>query len=336
MGGDGKARARLDGAPVSSITDGTVTAPSVVTITANPALDHTVWVPGFRAGEVNRVERDQLTPGGKGVNVATVLAALGVPSTVSGFLGADNAALFERFFTARGLMDRFVRLPGLTRTGIKIIDDAAGATTDVNFPGLAIDDAAVSALVEQVAAVAAGAKWVALCGSLPPGAPADLYRRLADAARAAGASVALDTSGPALAEGLAGRPTLAKPNRAELEELVGRTLRGTDDLLDSADELRAAGVGTVIVSLGADGALFVDEGGAVVARPPDVRVVSTVGAGDDMVAGTIAATVRGLSLAETASLATACSVVAIAQVGSDLDADRVRAAVADVKVEVLR
>ena len=183
-------------------------------------------MPGFRAGEVNRVARDQLTPGGKGVNVAAVLAVLGVPADVGGFLGTDNASLFETFFAERGMGDRFVRLPGRTRTGVKVIDEQAEATTDINFPGLGVDGAALDALAERLAADAGGARWVALCGSLPPGAPPDLYGRLADVAKAAGASVALDTSGPALTAGVAAAPTLVKPNRAELEELVGRAIAG--------------------------------------------------------------------------------------------------------------
>ena len=307
-----------------------------ITITPNPALDHTIWVPGFRAGEVNRVARDQLTPGGKGVNVAAVLAVLGVPADVGGFLGTENASLFETFFADRGMGDRFVRLPGRTRTGVKVIDEQAETTTDINFPGLDADGAALDALAERLAADAGGAHWVALCGSLPPGAPPDLYRRLADVARAAGASVALDTSGPALAAGVAASPTLVKPNRAELEELVGRALEDDDALLAAADDLRAGGIDTVIVSLGADGALFVTADGAVLARPPDVAVVSTVGAGDSMVAGTIAADLRGLPIAETAALATACSVVAISQIGSDLDPQRIDAVASDVKIETLR
>lgn len=308
----------------------------VLTVTPNPALDHTVWVPGFRAGEVNRVDHDQLTPGGKGVNVAGVLASLGVRSTVSGFLGADNASLFEQHFAERDMDDHFVRLPGRTRTGVKVIDTAAGETTDINFPGLAPNAAATSALVERVGADAAGVRWVALCGSLPPGVEPDLYRRLVEVANAAGASVALDTSGPPLMAALDAPPTLVKPNRAELEAVVGRVLDTDEALLATADELRATGIDTVIVSLGADGALFVTPAGAVLAHPPDVTVVSTVGAGDSMVAGTIAAELRGLGLAETAALATACSVVAISQIGSDLDPARVEAVAADVKIETLR
>ena len=171
----------------------------VVTVTANPAIDHTVWVPGFTAGEVNRVEREAATAGGKGVNVAADLSALGVSTAVTGFLGRDNVDVFDGRFAAASIKDRFVRLAGSTRTNMKIVDDGRpGFTTDVNFPGIAPSATDVDDLTEVVAELAADARWVVLAGSLPPGAPDDLYARLTDAAHDAEALVAVDTSGPAM------------------------------------------------------------------------------------------------------------------------------------------
>lgn len=315
---------------------GTAVGP-VVTVTANPAIDHTVWIPGFRAGEVNRVASDDRSPGGKGVNVAAALRALDVEAVATGLLGDANAAIFEAFLAAEGIADRFVRLPGATRTGIKIVDDVDGSTTDVNFPGLTADAAAVDRLVDEVgrAASAAGARWVALSGSLPPGAPIDLYARLADAAHAAGARVAVDTSGAALRAAVAGRPDLVKPNVEELEELVGRRLPDTGALLSAASELQALGIRHVVVSMGADGGLFVDGADAVLARPPAVTVASTVGAGDATVAGTIAALLRGEGPVGVARLATACGATAVATVGPRLDAAAVARRLDQVSTEEL-
>jgi 1-phosphofructokinase len=303
--------------PLSAATP--APAPAVVTVTANPALDQTVWVPGFAAGEVNRVEREETTAGGKGVNVAAFLAAFGVPVAASGFLGRANAGVFEDFLASRGIGASFVPVAGATRTGIKIVDDKAGTTTDVNFPGFAVTGAELDALDRDIRRLAAPGRWVVLAGSLPRDAPTGTYRRLADAAHAAGASVALDTSGAALGEALAAGPELVKPNRAELEELVGRPLPNRAALVAAARELAASGIGTVVVSLGAEGALFVRDGEAVFATPPPVPVASTVGAGDAMVAGTLLGTLRKLPLPRVASLATACSAVAIGRVGPHLD-----------------
>lgn len=315
---------------------GTAVGP-VVTVTANPAIDHTVWIPGFRAGEVNRVASDDRSPGGKGVNVAAALRALDVEAIATGLLGDANADLFETFLATEGIADRFVRLPGATRTGIKVVDDVDGTTTDINFPGLTADAASVDRLVDEVgrAAEAGGARWVALSGSLPPGAPIDLYARLAGAAHDAGARVAIDTSGAALRAAVAGRPDLVKPNTAELEELVGRSLPDTSARLSAVAELQALGIRHVVVSMGAEGGLFVTGGEAVVARPPAVRVASTVGAGDATVAGAVAALLRGEPTAGVARLATACGATAVATVGPRLDAAAVARCLDQVTIEEL-
>lgn len=310
-------------------------APSVVTVTPNPALDQTVWIPGFTAGEVNRVEREETSPGGKGVNVAAFLASFGIPVAATGFLGRANAPLFEDFLAARGIGSSFLPVSGATRTGIKIVDEKAGTTTDINFPGFAVTGADLDRLEQAVRRLAAAGRWIVLAGSLPRDAPAHTYRDLADAVHGAGGSVALDTSGAALTEALPARPDLVKPNRAELEELVGRPLPDRAALQAAAGELAAAGVGTVVVSLGAEGALFVRDGEAVFATPPPVPVVSTVGAGDAMVAGTVLGTLRTLPLPEVAALATACSAVVIGRVGPHLDPDDVRETGAAVVVEEL-
>lgn len=307
----------------------------VVTVTANPAVDQTIWVPGFRPGEVNRVVREHVTPGGKGVNVAAFLAEFGVRVFATGFMGRPNAGLFEAFLDHEGIAHDFVGVAGTTRTGIKIVDDEAGATTDINFSGFEVGDGELRALEATVAEAVARGRWVVLAGSLPAGAPAATYRRLAELVREREGRVALDTSGPALREAIAALPDLVKPNREELEELTGRRLHDREALVEAAEELAGSGVGTVVVSLGADGALFTRDGDTAFATPPPVRVASTVGAGDAMVAGTIAATLRGLDLASVAALATAFSAVAITRIGPHLDASAVEETARAVSVQSL-
>jgi 1-phosphofructokinase len=308
---------------------------AVVTVTANPAVDQTIWVPGFRAGEVNRVARGQVSPGGKGVNVAAFLAEFGVPVFATGFLGRPNAGLFEAFLDDERIEHGFVPLPGTTRTGIKIVDEDAGTTTDINFPGFEVGAEDLRALERAVADAVAPGRWVVLAGSLPAGAPPETYRRLTELVQEGGGRVALDTSGPALRAAIAAGPQLVKPNREELEELVGRPLGDRDALVDAADELAAGGIETVVVSLGADGALFTRDGEAAFATPPPVRVASTVGAGDAMVAGTIAGTLEELNLARVAALATAFSAVAITRIGPHLDRAAVEETARAVAVQSL-
>lgn len=317
------------------------THPQVVTVTVNPAVDQTVWIPGFRPGEVNRVVAETTRPGGKGVNVAARLGSLGVSTVATGVLGRDNATLFEQFLSERDVAERFVRRPGATRTSVKIVDASAAQTTDINFPGETPDAAALDELLERVAELAGGARWVVLAGSLPPGVPTSLYRRLCDAAHDAGARVAVDSSGAAMAEAILARPELVKPNAEELAELVGRQLGDDDAVLDAANELLARGVGQVVVSLGGRGALFVTAERAVRAEPLRVEVISTVGAGDAMVAGAVAGALAELTLEQTAALATASSAAAISSApttgtAADASTSLVHELAAQVRTEALR
>lgn len=302
----------------------------VVAVTLNPAIDRTILVRGLAPGAVNRAELAGDRAGGKGVNVAAALAEQWHAVEALGFLGRDNDAIFVARFAALGVRDRCLRLPGETRVGLKIVDPARGETTDLNFPGLAPAPADLDALLSQLDAVEA--RWVVLAGSLPPGAPVDFYARAIERARARGARVALDTSGAPLAAALAAGPDLIKPNEHELAALLGRELPDEAAVLAAARELSGRGAGSVAVSRGAKGALLVSRAGAVEARPPAVAVGSTVGAGDAMVAGLVAAELRGLPPAEALRLATAFSLHALtrdARPGEDA-----RAAVAEFAARV--
>lgn len=283
----------------------------VVTVTPNPAIDWTVTVPGFAPGAVNRASADRSRPAGKGVNVAAALAGYGHGAAATGFLGRDNAAAFESYFAELGIDDAFVRVAGATRVGIKIVDPSRQETTDVNFPGPAVTAEDVDALLRRVDALAADGRWFVLAGSLPPGADAVLYAELTRRIRARGGRVVLDTSGVALQHALDAAPHVVKPNVHELELLLGQLLPSPDDVADAARALLERGVELAAVSMGAEGALFVARDAIVHARPPSVTVGSTVGAGDAMVAGIVAARLAGLDLAETARLATAFSLAAL-------------------------
>lgn len=289
----------------------------VLTVTLNPAIDRTVTIEDFAAGKVNRVERVEQHPGGKGVNVAVTLADAGQRVAVTGFLGRENCASFEQLFARKGIADRFVRLDGQTRVGIKIVDPLLRQTTDINFPGLAPAAADRAALLDAIAGLAPA--WAVLAGSLPPGVEPSFYRELTLALRERGCRVALDTSGEPLRLALEAAPQIIKPNIHELETVLGRELRSRSAIIAAARDLLAAGIELVIVSMGADGALFVARDEIVSARPPAVEVRSTVGAGDAMVAGIVAARLRGLPLDEAARLATAFSVDAISRIGAGLN-----------------
>lgn len=291
----------------------------IATITLNAAIDQTASIPGFRAGEVNRVESEQSDAGGKGVNVASFLAHFGHDVAATGLLGRDNAALFDQLFADKGITDRFVRLPGSTRVNVKIFDRIGNAVTDINFPGLTGDaDAFARVLAAAETLAGEGVDWFVLSGSLPAGLPATSWRHLTERLKALGRRVALDTSGEPLANALVAGPDLIKPNIDELSALVGQPLADEADIVDAAFRLQRGGVGLVAVSMGERGAIVVDGEQAIHAAPPAITVQSTVGAGDAMVAGLVRGALIGLGLADRARLATAVSLGALGQIGPRL------------------
>lgn len=281
----------------------------IITVTLNPAIDRTVTISNFTAGEVNRVETVRSNPGGKGVNVAASLADAGHRVAVTGYLGRENAASFDQLFEAKKIADHFIRIPGPTRVGIKVVDPVLNQTTDINFPGSVIAPADQDALAERITSLYA--ECFVLAGSLPLGVDPKIYQQLVTALRFRGARVVLDVSGEPLRHALEAKPEVIKPNIDELSELLGETLESEREIIAAARKLIAHGIEQVVVSMGPKGACFVTANEAVIAQPPDIAVRSTVGAGDAMVAGLVSAHTRGLSLSETARLATAFSVHAL-------------------------
>ncbi|MGU3664978.1 1-phosphofructokinase [Methylobacterium sp. A49B] len=294
----------------------------IVTLTLNPAIDQTVVLDALEPGSVHRASAVRSHAGGKGVNVACCLADWGLPVTATGILGADNDAPFTQVLSRKGIADRFVRIPGETRTNLKLLDRRTGDTTDVNLPGLAVTadslDAARAILLDHAFADA----LVVLAGSLPGTLAPETYADLAARLKGRGARVVLDASGPPLAAALAAGPEAlpfaVKPNRHELEEWAGHPLPTLTDVLAAALNLRDLGIPIVVISLGAEGALFLTREGAVQARPPDIAVASTVGAGDALVAGLVAALRVGLDLDATARLAMAFAAGKLTRAGASL------------------
>jgi 1-phosphofructokinase len=292
----------------------------IATVTLNPAIDQTVRVDCFRPNTVNYAQAMHFDAGGKGINVASFLADAGLTPTVTGFLGRDNAAIFEQFFTQKSIDDQFVRIPGRTRIGVKIVDEANQQTTDINMPGLAPTEEAMDALFKVIERLTASCDWFVMSGTLPPGVPETTYATLITQLKRHGKQVVLDTSRDALREGVLAGPTIVKPNVDELQQLTGQSLTDEVALEQAARQLLDGGIQLVVISMGERGAMFVDPAITLIAVPPSVPVKSTVGAGDAMVAGLITGKVRGLSLADCARLATAFSLGAITSAGHNLPA----------------
>ncbi len=281
-----------------------------VTVTLNPAIDRTVTIRNFTPGEVNRGDDVRSSPGGKGVNVASALADYGHSVAVTGFLGRENCSVFEDLFDRKDIADHFVRIAGQTRVAIKIIDPAKLETTDINLPGPAPSEENLTSLrghLDELAEL--DEACFVLSGSVPPGVDLEIYSELIAKLRARGQRVVLDTSGEAFLRGIKAAPHVVKPNLRELEDFAGTKLKERGEIVKAAREILTLGVELAAISLGAEGALFVTRDSVVSARPPDVAVRSTVGAGDAMVAGIVAAMIRDLPLTDCARLASAFALV---------------------------
>lgn len=277
----------------------------IYTVTLNPALDKTVEIPGFAVDKVNRVAALRTDPGGKGVNVSKVIAALGGQSVAMGILGGKTGSMIGEKLAEMGLSCDFVTVPGETRTNLKIVDPENRCFTDVNEPGCEVPQAVLDGLLEKLTAKILPGDIVILSGSLPKGVPTDTYRRFAEHCQNIGAKVFLDADGDAMKEGLKARPYLVKPNEHELSRLLGRELTTMEELLEGAKQLLAEGVQMAVVSMGHRGALYVTGKETVVAEGLDVPVQSTVGAGDSVVAALALGISRGYSLKELAIFSTA-------------------------------
>ena len=308
----------------------------IATVTLNPAIDQTVRVDHFRANTVNYAQAMQFDAGGKGVNVASFLAdagLVGLAPTVTGFLGRDNAAIFEQFFASKHIDDQFIRIPGSTRIGVKIVDEANQQTTDLNMPGLTPPPEAIETLFKTIERLAESCEWFVLSGTLPAGVAPTTYARLIELLNSYGRKVVLDTSREALHAGVQAGPTIVKPNSDELQQLTGQSLKDETALEQAARQLLNDRTQLVVVSMGERGAMFVERATTLIAVPPPVMVKSTVGAGDAMVAGLLAGQVQRLSLPDCARLATAFSLGAITRLGAHLPApDVLQAYVQQVSV----
>ena len=280
----------------------------IVTVTPNPSIDRTLEIDRLERGALVRARRATAEAAGKGVNVSCALATQGVATVAVLPLAEDSAATYLRLL---GNATRVAAVPiaGSIRTNVSVVE-ADGTLTKLNEPGPELTSDDVDAILDAASKVAA-ATWIVGCGSLPPGAPVDFYARLA-AGVSSGARAAIDTSGEALGAAVCAGVALIKPNLDELQTLVGRPLGTIGEAVAAARELIARGCHAVLVSLGADGALFIDANGASHGEARVDDVANTVGAGDALLAGFLAAGGGAAALGE----AIAWSVAAIRSPGT--------------------
>lgn len=284
----------------------------VATITLNPAYDLVGLSTPIELGEVNRVTTAGFHAAGKGINVAKVLKSLGIDVTVGGFLGKENQDGFQKEFSEAGIANRFQIVEGRTRINVKLTEPS-GKVTDFNFSGFEITKQDWTRFVNDTLSWAGQFDMICVSGSVPPSIDLNDFTAWMKRLRSECMCLIFDSSREAFVAGLKALPWLVKPNHHELEIWAGRPLPELSDVVQAAHELRQQGIAHVVISLGEQGAMWVNASGAWMAKPPKCDVVSTVGAGDSMVGGLIYGLMMRQTSEHTLRLATAISALAVSQ-----------------------
>lgn len=258
----------------------------IYTVTFNPALDYVVWMDTLRPGEINRTQNEAIQYGGKGINVSTVLTALGVDNVALGFLAGFTGRALEEGLRSQGIRSDFIWLPeGLTRINVKV---KGGKETEINGRGPTVDAAALRALQDKLDRLEAGDILV-ISGSVPAALSHDVYEQILARLEDRGIQFVVDTTRDLLCSALPYHPFLIKPNNLELGEIFGKTPTTDTEIRHCAAQLQKKGARNVLVSMAGDGSLLLDErGGCYRLGVPKGTVRNSVGAGDSMVAGFLA------------------------------------------------
>ena len=289
----------------------------IVTLTPNPSIDRAITIPALDRGQVIRATSSRIDAGGKGVNVSRAIIAQGGESLAVFPSGGPEGHLMADLLSDASVPSSTVPVEGSLRMNISVLEPD-GTTTKLNEPGPTLTPADVDALLDATVDAASEGGWVVGCGSLPPGAPTELYAVLVGRARERGLRVAIDSSGASMKAAVAALPHLIKPNHEELEELVERSLPTLGDVRDAAKDLVAQGIETVAVSLGGDGALLVTAEEVLHAKATITKPLSTVAAGDCMLAGLLHALTTGASAPEALSAAVTWGAAAVTLPGSEV------------------
>lgn len=281
----------------------------ILTVTLNAAIDRTVAVPNFRLGRRHRAVEGRTLAGGKGINIARAISLLGRPVIATGLIGGPTGNRVKEQLVEESVLTDFTRIGDESRTNLAVIDPTSGEQTEINERGPEVTGPEIEEFVKRLDYLAAGTRLCVLAGSIPRGVDQSIYARLVRALRARGLVVVLDSDGEPMLEGLRAGPTVVSPNVTEAEELVGREFDGSEDMAYGVLELIELGAEEAIITR-PDGCMASVRVGSehkiyeVTTDPLDV--VASVGSGDALLAGYVAARYEGASASESLAYGVAC------------------------------
>ena len=288
----------------------------IVTVTPNTAIDRVIFVQDFAWGRTMRAQGAVWSPGGKGTDAAWVLGELGRPCLATGLAAGESGRRLQGMLEAQGVRTEFVWVGGETRTNYVLVDRTRSTQATVTVSGLAVDDGHVAALSARLERWLPECQVLVLGGGVPAGMAADWYGAWIGRARERGLPTLLDASGEPLRRSAPAGPTVLKPNRDELSELLGRPIGGREEALAAARELLDWGIELVLATLGAEGALAVTRDVAYFLPPLPVQAVNCAGAGDAMTAGLACGYAEGWPLEESLRLAAAAAAAVVITPGT--------------------
>lgn len=290
----------------------------IVTVTLNPAIDQTLVLPKFVAGDTIRVRASRFDPGGKGINVSRVIRELGGESLAMGFAPGGLGRYIEQTLESHGISTDFVHTRGETRTNITILDESRHTHTILSDPGPPTDIRYVDDLRQRLRKRLRPGDWLVLAGSIPPPLDAQVYTAILREAAEAGVHTVLDADGEALAAGADACPDMVKGNRRELERLLGRHLDDEASTLQAAMQVHDRGIHSVVVTRGREGAVASTDEMLFRGVAPRVRAVSAVGSGDAFLAGVVLTLSRGGRMEEALRLGIAAGTASVLNPGTEL------------------
>jgi 1-phosphofructokinase len=299
----------------------------VAAITLHPEINQTVFVSNLTFGQANRVEFEQFDPGGRAVHVASYLSDFAIPVYVTGFLGVDNAEIFQSFCAQKKIEDRFIRIPGRTRANLKIVDRATQVMTDLNNPAVVLTEEEPERLIRVVEDLAQRCNWFVLSGEMSSESDSKICNDVIALLKGHDKNILLDTNWIGQQQGTNQVPDVVKVTIQESPDSF-------DSVIADVRQLLKRGVRTAIISTPERGIVLLDEEKTVIAHPPAIEAKNT-GEGAD-VAGFIIGQLRALSLEDCARLSTACAIGAASQRALHLPpVDVVEALMEKVKVDVI-
>lgn len=311
----------------------------ILTVTLNAAIDRTVAVPNFRLGHRHRAVESRTVAGGKGINVARALRLLGRPVIAAGFAGGPTGNRVLEQLRRESILTDFTWIAGETRINMAVVDPTSGEQTEINERGPAVSPEEVERFVERLRYLSDGARICVLAGTLPPGAPEDLYGRLVEDLRERGVAVLLDAEGEPMLAGLRAGATVVTPNEREAEELVGQEFGDRDEFVHGLSELTRLGAREAAITR-PDGCVAVVGEGAgrrvLEVRTRSLEPVSTVGSGDAFLAGYAAALYDGREPRDCLAHAVACGAESTQHFGAGtVDRNQVERLLGEVELREL-